>query len=417
MEKINIKDSINLYHLKATKFKTFAISFYFQRPLCEEEISLNALIPYILKQGSANYPDNETISKTLEGLYGGIFDCSVRKKGDSQLMGLSFEFVSPAFIREENYKEKVLDFVFDVVFNPITVDGAFKDEYVEREKQNQIDYIKGIINDKKEYASARCVEEMFKGEAYALYSGGTVEGITAADKKSLYNQYKKLLCESPVDVFVSGDIDTDEIVSRLGKLERNNPHGRYPVFSAKKHSGDIRRISDKMNVSQGKLCMGFVTNVEDGTDEAVALTVFNSIFGSGAHSKLFNNVREKLSLCYYAASRLNKNKGTMVVSSGVEFRNFDKAYDEILVQLENMKQGKIEEWEMTAAKSALTGVLRSYSDNPVSTEEHYLNNALSGKTMTVEEFAEKINKVTLEEVVAVANKIELDTVYRLEGKE
>lgn len=415
MEKINIKDSINLYSLKETKFKTFAISFFFQRPLCEEELSLNALVPYILKQGSAKYPDNETISKTLEELYGGIFDCSVRKKGESQLIGLSFEFVSPSYIKEENYKEKVLDFVFDVVFNPLVGDGSFSEEYVEREKQNQIDYIKGIINDKKEYASVRCTEEMFKGEAYSLYSGGTVKGISEADGKKLYAQYKKIVTESPLDVFVSGNIETGEIEERLKVLERNNPHGRFPVFSAKKHDGEVKRVSEKMNVSQGKLCMGFVTNVKDGGDEAVALTVFNSIFGSGAHSKLFNNVREKLSLCYYAASRLNKNKGIMTVSSGVEFENFDKAYDEILVQLENMRQGKIEEWEMIAAKSALTGVLRAYSDNPVSTEEYYLNNALTGKTMTVEEFAEKINNVKVEEIIAVANKIELDTVYRLEG--
>ena len=417
MKKINIKDSVNLYHLKNSKFKNFTISFYFQRPLCEEEVSLNALIPYIVKQGSANYPSNEHISKTLESLYGASMDCVVRKKGDTQIVGFTFDFLSPCYVKKPSYKTDIYNFIFDIVFNPLTKDNGFLPSFVEREKKNQIEYVKGIVNDKREYASVRCVEEMFKGEPYSLFSGGSVEGIKKADEKTLYSQYLKIIHSSPLDVFVSGDAETDEIKNRLLDIERNNPEERYQVCSYKKHSGDVKYITDNMNVTQGKLTMGFVTNVVLKTRESAALTVFNSIFGSGAHSKLFNNVREKLSLCYYASSKVNKLKGTMTVSSGVEFKNFEKAYDEILKQLENMKKGEIEEWEMKAAKSSLCGILSSYDDSIGATEEFYYNQALTGDNITVADFIELIQETTLEDVVSVANKIELDTVYKLAGTE
>ncbi len=415
MKKINVKDSINLYQLKADKFKNFLISFYFQRPLDESEVSLNALIPYILKQGSKNYPDNKSISKTLEELYGGSFDCVVRKKGDTQIIGFLFDFLSPRYVKNPAYKKNIFKFIYDVIFNPLVKDGGFSPEFTEREKKNQIEYVKGIINDKREYASVRCVEEMFKGEPYALFTGGSVEGIEKADGKSLYNQYLKIVKSSPLDVFVSGDIDVDEIKTMLGKIERETPEERYPVCSYKKHEGKVKEITDKMNVTQGKLAMGFVTNVTCGTRESAALTVFNSIFGSGAHSKLFNNVREKLSLCYYASSRLNKLKGTMTVSSGVEFKNFDKAYDEILKQLESIKNGEISDWEMKSAKSALINILSSYDDSMTATEEFYFNQALTGESSSVSDFIESIKEISYEDVISVANKIELDTVYKLSG--
>ncbi len=415
MKKINVKDSINLYQLKADKFKNFLISFYFQRPLDESEVSLNALIPYILKQGSVNYPDNKAISKTLEELYGGSFDCVVRKKGDTQIIGFLFDFLSPRYVKNPAYKKNIFKFIYDVIFNPLVKDGGFLPEFTEREKKNQIEYVKGIINDKKEYASVRCVQEMFKGEPYALFTGGSVEGIEKADGKSLYNQYLKIVKSSPLDVFVSGDIDTDEIKTMLEKVEREEPEDRYPVCSYKKHSGNVKEVTDNMNVTQGKLAMGFVTNVSCGTKESAALTVFNSIFGSGAHSKLFNNVREKLSLCYYAASRLNKLKGTMTVSSGVEFKNFDKAHDEILKQLENIKNGEVSDLEMKSAKSALVNILNSYDDSMTATEEFYFNQALTGESSSVADFVESIKEITLEDVVSVASKIELDTVYKLSG--
>lgn len=415
MKRINIKDSINLYHLKSEKFKNFSVSFYFQRPLLKEEHSLNALIPFILKQGSRNYPDNKKISACLEELYGGSFDCVVRKKGDSHIIGFVFDFLSPRYVKDPSYKTKVFDFMYDVIFNPLVKDNGFSEEFTEREKKNQIEYVKGIVNDKREYASLRCTQEMFKGESYSLFSGGSVEGIEEADAKKLYAHYLKIIKSSPLDVFVSGDIDIDETKALLEKLERENPEKRYPVCSYKKHEGDVKEITDKMNVTQGKLTMGFVTNVDMGTRESVALTVFNSIFGSGAHSKLFNNVREKLSLCYYAASRVNKLKGTMSVSSGVEFKNFDKAYDEILKQLENIKNGEIEDWEINAAKSALVNILNSYDDSLSAKEEFYFNQALTGEGNTVEQFISDIKEITKEEVSAVASKIELDTVYRLEA--
>jgi peptidase M16 domain protein len=418
MQDRKIKDGISLHSLQTNKFKTFTLSFYIHRPLKEEEVTLNALLPFIMKRGSVLYPNLAAISKKLEELYGGFFDCGIRKKGEDQVICFNFEFVSPKYVKNDpQYLNEVYRFVFDIVLNPLIYDGGFKEEYVIREKENLKDHIEGLINDKKEYASLRCLSQMCTGENYALYEYGRIEDMERIDGKVLYNHYQDILRSSVIDVFAVGEVDLKPLEQKLSGVERSLVSYEYPKTSVLKKSSDIQVAEDKFEVAQGKLAMGFRTNTGFCDEDAFALTLFNSIFGSGAHSKLFNNVREKLSLCYYAYSRLEKQKGIMLVSSGVEFENFKKAHDEILAQLQDIREGKVSDAELNASKKAIVNILMSLNDSAFSMEDFYLSGLIAGKVTDIEEYIRKIEETTLEEVVKVAGKIQLDTVYYLTGKE
>ena len=418
MERTRISSGVNLYTLNINKFKTFTVSMYIHRKLDENEASLNALLPFVMKRGSVKYPDTAIVSETLESLYGGFFDCFIRKKGESQIIAFNFEFVAPQYIRNDsNYVNEVFDFVNDMLFNPLVKGDGFAPEYVEREKQNLKDYIEGIINDKKEYANKRCIEELCKGEAYAVYEYGSLDKLDKINAKNLYEHYLEIMKTSVIDVFVIGDVDTEPMKKAIeASVKRDNVEEMYHLATIKAPSDEVNVITDKMEVNQGKLAMGFTTETGFADEDSYALTMFNSVYGSGAHSKLFNNVREKLSLCYYAYSRLDKHKGIMLVNSGVEFENFEKAYNEILAQLECVKNGEISDIEVTAAKKYLVNMLRSLNDSAFSIEDFYLSGVITGKITTVEEYIENIEKVTKEEIIKVAKKVKLNTVYYLTGK-
>ena len=418
MQNSKLKEGISLHSLQTTKFKTFTLSFYIHRPLKEEEVTLNALLPFVIKQGSGMYPNLAAISKKLEDLYGGFFDCGIRKKGEDQVICFNFEFVSPKYIKNDpQYLNEIYRFVFDIILNPFVYDGSFKEEYVVREKENLKDHIEGLINDKKEYASLRCLSQMCSGDNYALYEYGRIADLEHIDGKVLYNHYQDILRSSMIDVFAVGEVDLQPLETRLSEIERSLVAYEYPKTSVLKKSADIHVAEDKFEVAQGKLAMGFRTNTGFCDEDAFALTLFNSIFGSGAHSKLFNNVREKLSLCYYAYSRLEKQKGIMLVSCGVEFENFQKAHDEILAQLQDIREGKVSDAEMNASKKALVNILMSLNDSAFSMEDFYLSGLIAGNVTDIEDYIRKIEETTLEEVVQVADKIQLDTVYYLTGKE
>lgn len=418
MQDNQIKDGICLHSLETNKFKTFTLSFYLHRPLKKEEVTLNALLPFVIKRGSIQHPNLAAISKKLEELYGGFFDCGIRKKGEDQVLCFNFEFVSPKYVKQDaQYLNEIYRFVFDMIWNPLIYDGGFKEEYVVREKENLKDHIEGLMNDKKEYASLRCLSEMCAGENYALYEYGRIEDLEHIDGKVLYHHYQDILRSSVIDVFVVGEVDRKPLEQKLSEVERSLVSYEYPKTAVLKKETDLQVITDRFEVTQGKLAMGFRTNTGFCDKDAFALTLFNSIFGSGAHSKLFNNVREKLSLCYYAYSRLEKQKGIMLVSSGVEFENFQKAQDEILVQLQDIRDGKVSDAEMNASKKAIVNLLRSLNDSAFSIEDFYLSGLIAGKVTKIEDYIRKIEETTLDEVVEVAKKIQLDTVYYLTGKE
>ena len=407
IEKIN--NRINLVKVKNDKFKTFTVSFYFHNKLSEETASYNALLPYVMKMGSKNHKDMVDISNTLEELYGGMFDCSIRKKGEDHIIGFSFEFVSDTYIKDNDYKDKVFDFIFDVIFNPLTEDGGFNSEYTKREKKNLINYIEGLINDKKEYANLRSTQLMCKGDNYSVFEYGDIEKIKNITPTELYKRYKEVIDSSRIDIFVMGNTSFSDITERIKGLDLPDKNVDYPECNLMEETEEVREEKEGFDVNQGKISMGFTL----GENNKYALSVFNSVYGSGAHSKLFNNVREKLSLCYYAYSRIDNFKGIMKVNSGVEFENFKKAYDEILAQLDDLRKGNISDEEIEASKKSVINSLKSLNDSLFSYENYILNGLISGNLTDIDEYIHRVNNISKKDITDVANNVKLHTVYYL----
>lgn len=414
----SINDNISLHYIPMEKLKTTSIGIYIHRPLNKDEVSKNALLPYVLKSGCASFDCTEKIALRLEELYGADLGVGIVKKGEDQIITFDAETISDKYAPGgEHLVKDLLNLLLDILFNPLCENSAFKSSYVELEKKNAADRIERIINDKRSYAQLRCVEEMCKGEPFGLYRLGTAEAIKNITSEELFEHYKKVISQSAIDVFVCGEADINEIAGELKKINIDFAKAQIPHCEPFGGSGKVRKITDKMDVTQGKLCIGFKTGITGSAQETAALTVANSIFGSGAHSKLFNNVREKLSLCYYASSQIDLFKGIMLVNAGIEFENFKKAYDEIFVQLEAVKSGDISDFEFDSAVSAVINSYRSAYDDPRFIQNIYINEAIHGSNRSIDDHINMIKNVTREDVIKAISGITLDTVYFLAGKE
>ncbi len=282
-----------------------------------------------------------------------------------------------------------------------------------------IELIEGRINDKVQYAVDKCLEEMCKDEPFGIYDYGSVEELQKINAQNLYEHYKYFLETLPVYVFIYGDLDDDKIkyiIDGLSAIKRGSIKtvGKTGIESK---VGDVKNITERMNVTQGKLCMGFRTNISPDSKDYYKLMVYNSILGGGLHSKLFQNVREKAGLAYYVFSRLEKFKGLMVISSGIEIDNRDKAIEIIKKQLEDIKNGNISDYEYEASiKSMETGV-KSLTDSQLQVVDFYLSQYIIGTDDGPNDIIEKVKQVTKQDVVDIADRIELDTLYFLTALE
>ncbi|MBE7040999.1 MAG: insulinase family protein [Ruminococcaceae bacterium] len=415
-----LKAGLKLHHIKTDKFKTVSVGLHFHRPLRYEEASKNALLTDVMRRGNQKLQDAASVSRYLQALYGAAFHADVRRKGEDQILSYVVSTVADSYLPEKEATTfQAVSFLYDMVLCPLVENGAFRQDYVEQEKVNLINDIKAQINDKRAYAVWRLVEEMCKNEPYSIYELGRVSDVEAITPESLYAQYLTVLHESPIDIFVTGDADIDRVIDLTKKrfAEVTPKVTEYPKSTLHSAADEVRELVETYDVSQAKLSIGFYTGITPVDDEYSALMVYNSIFGSGAHSKLFNHVREKLSLCYYASSRLERYKGMMVVSSGIEYQNKEKAETEILAQAEAMRQGDISDYEFDVSVKSIVNSLRSLGDTGGYMADYYLGQAVSGTSISLEEQCELIQKVTKDDVIRVAQRIKPELVYVMKGQE
>lgn len=419
-EKTQLFKGVNLNYVKSEKFKTNMISVVLRLPLCRETVTRAALIPRVLKRGTEAYPTLADISKRAEELYGASISAGTLKKGDNQLLVFTVRFVSDSFINGAITKDAV-NLLAEFVLRPKTVLGGFDKSYVEQEKVNAKNFIEGLINDKKAYASVRCNEIMFEGDPYGIYEYGYVEDLAEIDEKNLYEFYKILIETSPIEIFASGDFDGDSFKDALEKefcgiLNDRCARPAETVLAVKEKNIEVKRITEEIPTSQSKLVMGFNCGISPVSDEYCAFMMFSCILGGSPFSKLFNNVREKLSLAYYASSRLERYKGLMVVSSGIEYQNKERAEQEILLQLEAMKQGSISDYEFDVSVKSILNSLRSLRDSSGYLADYYLGQSVSGTQISLEEQCRLIGRVTKEDVIQVAHEIRPEMVYVMRGE-
>lgn len=415
---MQINKSISFEYIPMPKLKTSTVSLFIHRRLTKEDAAKNAMLPRVLKRGCMLCPCRSEIEKYLDNIYGGDLRGGCFKKGEDQIMYFSVEAITEKYVPDkEPLFEKMIKLLMSVVFSPVTDKGGFLPEYIAQEKKNLIEAIQSQKNDKRTYASQRCVEEMCKGTDFAVHSYGTVEDVEKIDAVSLYEYYREMIYNSQIDIFISGECHEAE-GARL--IQESLPDGEFKGGKVELDGvlikgGDPKYIEEVMDVTQGKLSMGFTTGLDGVGDDYYALMVANSIFGGGAHSKLFNNVREKLSLCYYASSSMDRYKTLMVVNAGIEFENYQKAYDEILNQLKDVQEGKVSELEYVSSINAIVNSLTSCFDDQFAMQSFRLSEKILNTGTTLQECIQKIKAVKLEDAVRVSKNIRLDTVYFLKG--
>ena len=405
------------------KFKSSYLSVTLLVPLDRRTAGANALIPEVLRRGTAIHPDMESLSAALDELYGGAIEPVVRKKGESQCVGFAASFLDDAYaLKGEKILEPAANLLGEVLLKPYTEKGVFSSGYTDGEKANLIDRIRAQINDKRTYAVRRLTREMCKYEAFGVDKLGDEESVSNLTPESLWEQYQKLLREARVEVYFCGSADPDRVAGALRSALSALPVNEDRVDPA----CDVRVtagpepivVEEAMDVSQGKLALGFRTGgLTCWEEDYPALTMCNAIFGGTTLSKLFMNVREKLSLCYYASSMMEKMKGLVLVSSGIEFDKYQTAKDEILAQLKAIQDGQIETWELEGVRRTLIGGYLSTLDDQGRQEEFWLGQAAAGLDTTIEELAAQFETVTREQVAAAARQLVLDTIYFLKGKE
>lgn len=415
---MELNKSISLEYIPMKKLKTSTVGLFLHRRLSNEDAAKNAILPKILKRGCELCKNRGEIEKYLDNLYGGDLRGGCFKKGEDQVMYFSVEAITEKYVPgDERLFEKMIALLMSVVFEPVTENGGFSADFVAQEKKNLIERIDSLKNDKRTYASQRCVEELCKGTDFAVHSYGTAEAVKNIDAKELYEYYRNIIFNSKIDIFISGECDEAEAAELIKKSlpEGEFNGGEVSLDGILVKEGGVEYVEEVMDVTQGKLSMGFTTGVDGTGDEYYALMVANSIFGGGAHSKLFNNVREKLSLCYYASSSMDRYKTYLVVNAGIEFENYQKAYDEILNQLKAVKDGNISELEYVSSINAIVNSLTSCFDDQFAMQSFRLSEKILKTGVSLEDCINKIKNVKLEDAVRAAQNIELKTVYFLKG--
>lgn len=416
----SLKENIKAHIIQTPKFKTNLMAVSLAVPISKETSTKNAIIPAILKRGTQNLKTQEEISIELENMYGADLDCGVDKMGDNHVIKVYMETINDKFLpKQENLVKKSIELLLDVIFNPLVEDNKFNKQYVEAEKKTIKRLIDGKIDNKDLYALNRCTEEMYKDKPFGIYKYGYIEDLDTIDEKNIYEYYKELINKAKIDIFVSGDFETEEILEILQNNENiKRLNDRTDIHIINNEQNEIkdpvqeREIKESKDVTQGKLVIGLdISYYKENARYAMCL--YNVILGESATSKLFQNVREKAGLAYTARSSYIRQKNNIFIRCGIEIENYDKAVEIIKEQLEDMRNGNFTDEDVENAKKYMVAGIKTVADEQDSEVTYYLGQELSGMKISFDEYIERINAVTKEQILEIANNTNINTIYFL----
>lgn len=414
-----IKQGIKFHTINTDKFKTNLMAIFLTTKLTRENVTKNALISLLLKRGSKNMKDQEEISKKMEELYGAIFDCGLDKTGDNQVIKLYIETINDKYLpqSEGDLLKTTMEKLLEIAFAPYIENGEFLPEYVEQEK-NTIRQLIGTKKDNKaRYAQTRCIEEMYKNQPYSLFKYGYEEDLEKINGKNLYEYYKELLQTCKIDIFLSGNLNGKEYEiiknnENIQKLEEREPVYIKPKVAQVNSSEAEKIVTENLDVAQGKLVLGLDIDIKNA-DQKYDVLMYNSILGGTATSKLFQNVREKAHLAYVASSNYFRFKNNIIINCGIEISNFEKALKIVKEQIEDMKTGKFTEEDLENCKKVVKSTIEAIKDEQDTGITYYFSQELSEEKTTPEEYLNRIEKITKENVIDIANKVSINTIYFL----
>ena len=417
-ETIEIAPAVRVCSYETDRFTTGRLSITIAVPLTREDASLNALVPFLLNRSCKLYPSYMELNKELARLYGATLTPMLSKQGDNYIIRLSMSVLGNKFAFDgEDIFLACAKLLFEVVFNPNVKDGAFLESELEQERRLALERIRTELNDKRRYAFTRAIEEMFKGEEYSANINGTEEGIVAATPSKLYDAYQKMIRGGRIQVNVTGSANAAAVADLLSSYIEKVDREPYMLFTSVLYEAEsVKRVEEELPVNQGKLVLGFRAGMLDPDEDYPKIKVMTDIFGGGTYSRLFKVVREEMSLCYYCSARPFRNKGIIMVQSGIENENAETAITEIVNQLKYVASDVTEE-DLSLAKRSLADGFKTICDMPEDIDAWLFSQFLDEEIETPEEHSQKLLAVTLDEVKQAASAVTLDTIYLLRGTE
>ncbi len=410
-----LNNGIDLWVYPTQQFKETRVEVYLHRDL-DVDTTLTALIPQVLMRGSQGFPDMKAIETELAALYGAVVGGRMHKKGERLLMQLSLGVIADRYLDEPMpVLSRGMALLADILLRPVEENGAFRSDYVDQEKKALQEAIEGIVNDKRAYAQKRCIEIMCADEPYRRYVYGDLADLPQIDASRLYQHYRRFLVESPMEIYCLGAVDVDEVAAicntALGFARQGDAPLQPTVFP---HAPkDVRRVIEREPCQQGKLVMGYRTGIQVQDPGYYALLMYNQILGGSGNSKLFMQVREKASLAYYVASSVDTGKGLMMIHAGIDPGALDQTLDIIHQQGRDMEAGRISDTEWRQSQKTLLEGLKKVGDSPGAVISLAMSGRLYHRNQSLAEIMAEVEKVTVDDVMAVARQIRLDTIYFL----
>ena len=413
-----IKEGIKIHTINTDKFKTNIVAAFLTTPITRENVTYNAILSSVLRRGCKSMPTQEQISKELEEMYGAFFDCGLDKMGDNHVFKFYLESINDNFLpqNDNNMLKTSIEKLLEIVFNPLIENEGFKEEYLNQEKDNIKHLIEGKKDNKAKYAMTRCIEEMYKDKPYGLFKYGYVEDLDKINTKNLYDYYKELINDCKIDIFISGILEEglEKEISEnenIIKLSERKPNYNKCVLE-EKNTEEENCVLEFMDVTQGKLVIGLDVNISDENEKYYAL-LYNSILGGTANSKLFQNVREKESLAYVASSRYLRYKSNIIINCGIEIKNYEKALNKIREQIEDMENGYFTQEDIDNSKKVIISNIKSIDDEQDTEITYYLGQELTNNNVSLEEYIKIIESITKKDILNVAQKTKINTIYFL----
>lgn len=421
IKKLELGPGIRLTAVSSDKFKSSRFSVSLLSALDSETVNAHALIPRVLLRGSKFHRNLTEISRYSDELFGLSISSLNRKYGEKHSVGLSASFTDAKYL-PEGYVGKIIDFLFELLLQPATKGGLFLPEYVESEKAKHIEALKSIKNNKELLAHFSFLSSMFQNEAYAINHNGDIEGCEKLNYISLSKAYKKLLTFAKVELFYCGSLSLNDLMLRLmiplaglPRAKRIDVPETNVLYAPPQDEVNI--CVEKADTTQGILYLGFRIGEAFKHADLASLRVFNTFFGSSISSRLFKNIREKLSLCYEVYSSYDRFKGSFYIFAGIDFDKFELAEKAILAEIQAVAEGDFSDEEFGMAKNVAYTDYISVQDSPVDLEKFSLGMNLSGKSAEPHELALACMEVRREDIVSIAKSLRLDTVYFMTSEE
>lgn len=414
---------VRFHEVETDRFKMSRLSFNFILPADRERSPIVRLMLATMMRGCRKYPSVISINKKLDEIYGATVAWRAVTVGDKHIFKISCEILGNRFRfadDSENIVERVCAVILDILFDPLIDErGLLSEANFESEKKLAIDAIQAKINNPKAYAAEKCRKLLYGDSPLGVGTEGDLEQIKNMTLEDVSSNVKTFLKDSTVECYYYGNDDVSGVKKMIddafSKIERENASVRGSEYCFEPESDDIKREKDSMDVSQSRLNIGAVCGTVMSDADYYAVCVFNEIFGGSSQSKLFMNVREKQSLCYYCYSSYHSASGVIMIGCGIKAENYDRAYAEIVAQLDDMKCGNITDAEIENSKKMMISGIKQMWDNPSAMEAFNFRRVLAGIDELPEQTVEKVMAVTKSDIIAAANKVKISAVYFLEG--